>query len=122
MWVGAGLAAWDLPPGPPPATPAQTALVDPFPFEVTPANLDIQFLDLTTGAISATPTSKIQIVAKLGPGLPPSPWPNHPNLTLREFGLFGTLGATRVLINYVTHPAIVKDPTSTLERTVWLVF
>ena len=26
------------------------------------------------------------------------------------------------LINYVTHPAIVKDPTSTLERTIWLVF
>ena len=27
-----------------------------------------------------------------------------------------------VSINYVTHPAIVKDPTSTLERTIWLVF
>jgi len=27
-----------------------------------------------------------------------------------------------VLIDYVTHPAIAKDPVSTLTRTIWLVF
>jgi hypothetical protein len=54
------------------------------------------------------------------------PWPDglpqHPAPSLREFGLVGQLNATPVLINYVSHPAIVKDPTSTLERTIWLVF
>jgi hypothetical protein len=122
LWVGAGLAAWDAPPGPPLATAAQTALVDLFRFEVPPANLQITFLDPATGTISANPTSKLQIFAQLGPGVPSWPDANHPTITLREFGLFGTLGATKVLINYVTHPAIVKDPTSTLERTIWLVF
>jgi hypothetical protein len=51
-------------------------------------------------------------------------WPdaNHPTSTLREFGLAAQLNGVTVLINYRTHPAIAKDPASTLERTVWLVF
>jgi hypothetical protein len=102
LQVGAGLAAWDQPPGPPPPTAGQVALVDPHPFTVLMADL--------------------QIVATLRSGVPSWPDANHVTSTLREFGLVGQLNGAPVLINYVTHPAIVKDPTSTLERTIWLVF
>jgi hypothetical protein len=34
----------------------------------------------------------------------------------------GRLNSTDVMINHVRHVAIAKDPTSTLERTIWLVF
>jgi hypothetical protein len=119
LWVGAGLPAWDLG-GPPPATPAQTMPVDPAPFLVPLANLQIDFLD--GGAVTAAPTNRLQIVATIGPGNPP--WPNgaHVASSLREFGLVGQLAGAPALINYVTHPVINKDPTSTLERTLWLVF
>jgi hypothetical protein len=86
------------------------------------ANLQIDFLNLTTDSVSAVPTNRLQIVAKLSAGVPNWPDANHATSTLREFGLVGQLNGATVLINYVTHPAIVKDPTSTLERTIWLVF
>jgi phage tail-like protein len=120
LQVGAGLAAWDLDPGPPPAGPGQTALVDPQPFTVPPASLQIDFLQ--GGAATANPTDRLQVVATLGPGVPSWPDASHPTGTLREFGLVGRMEAAPVLINYVTHLSIVKDPASTLTRTIWLVF
>lgn len=119
LQVGAGLAAWDTS-GPPPATSGQTALVDPSPFTVGAGSLQVDFL--SGGAVSATPTSRIQIAATLGLGVPPWPDPEHPSANLREFGLVGQLDGSTVLINYVTHPVIAKDPASTLERTIWLQF
>jgi len=119
LQVGAGLAAWDAT-APPPPTPGQTALVDPKPFTVPAAALQIDFLD--AGAVTATATSRIQIQAKLGPGVPPWPDAAHPSGDLREFGLVAQLGGATVLVNYVTHPVIAKDPASTLERTIWLQF
>ena len=120
LQVGAGLAAWDQPPGPPPAGPGQTALVDTQPFTVPPANLQIDFLQ--GGTATANPTDRLQVVATLGPGVPPWPDASHPTGTLREFGLFGRIAGAPVLINYVTHLPVVKDPASTLTRTIWLVF
>ncbi len=120
LQVGAGLAAWDLPPCLPVPNPSQTALADPNPFTVPRVNL--QFTYLAGGVVSATPTNTVQIIATLGPNVPTWPDPNHSTSTLREFGLVGQLDGNPVLINYVTHPAIPKDPFSTLERTVWLVF
>ena len=117
--VGAGLAAWDVG-GPPPAGAGQIALVDPNPFLVPAADLQIDFLDDV--GVSATPTNRLQIVASLGPNEPPWPDAGHVASSLREFGLVGQLDGTQTLINYVTHPVINKDPTSTLERTLWLVF
>jgi len=117
--VGAGLAAWDVN-GPPAATDAQIALVDPAPFLLPAADLQIDFLD--NGNVSATPTNRLQIVASLGPGEPPWPDGSHIASSLREFGLVAQLDGNPALINYVTHPVINKDPTSTLERTLWLVF
>jgi hypothetical protein len=122
LQVGTGLAAWDQPSGPPPPTAGQVALVDPHPFTVSLADLQIDFLALTADSVSADPTNRLQIVAKLSPGVPNWPDADHATSTLREFGLVGQLNGATVLINYVTHAAIVKDPTSTLERTIWLVF
>ncbi|HEX8150656.1 MAG TPA: hypothetical protein VF591_25955 [Pyrinomonadaceae bacterium] len=118
--VGQGLDAWDVA-GPPPATPAQKALVDPHPFLVpaAPPSLKIDFLE--GGTVTGNATNRLQIVATLGPNVPPWPDANHASGNLREFGLVGKLGGNEVLINYVTHPVIVKDPASTLTRTVWLV-
>jgi len=118
--VGAGLAAWDAPPGTPDPSPSQAALVDPNPFLVPLTALKMDFLN--GGVISAAPTGTLQIVATLGPGVPTWPDANHATITLREFGLVAQLAGASVLLNYRTHPAIVKDPTSTLERTIWLVF
>lgn len=116
---GSGLAAWDLG-APPPATPVQTALVDPNPFILPVADLAIDFLD--GGVVTADPTNRLQIVASLGPGDPPWPDGGHVAASLREFGLVAELDGVPALVNYVTHPVIHKDPSSTLERTIWLVF
>jgi hypothetical protein len=120
LQFGAGLASWDSG-GPPAATPAQTALVDPNPFTVPSSALALDFVD-DTGAVVAGPTNRLQIVATLGAGQPPWPDADHIAGSLREFGLVGELNGSPALINYVTHPVINKDPASTLERTLWLVF
>jgi hypothetical protein len=117
--VGAGLATWDQT-GTPPPSAATTALVDPNPLVVPVASLTLNYL---TGAnVSGLPTNRLQIVATLAPGVPPWPDAHHVDATLREFGLFGRLDGADVLIDYVAHPAIIKDPASTLDRTVWLIF
>jgi hypothetical protein len=120
LQVGAGLATWDSPPGPPAPGSTQAALVDPNPHTVPRPQLVMDYL--VGGVVSATPTNELQIVATLGPGVPAWPDVNHATSTLREFGLVGQLNGATVLLNYVTHPAIPKHPASTLERTVWLVF
>jgi hypothetical protein len=117
--VGQGLDTWDQT-SPPLPTPAQTAMVDPHPFLVGPAALQIDFIDGAT--VTNVPTNRVQIVATLGPNAPPWPDNNHAAANLREFGLVGQLKNDETLINYVTHPVIVKDPASTLTRTIWLVF
>ena len=109
--VGGGVPAWDT--APPSPNPAQIALVDELHVEPA-ASLTMDFLAGAT--VTGTPTNRLQIVANLGPGVPAG------SPTLREFGLVSTLDGADILINYVMHPAIVKDATSTLERTIWLVF
>jgi hypothetical protein len=119
--VGQGLDAWDLT-SPPTPTPSQKQLVDPKPFLVPKAALQIDFL--AGGVVTATPTNRLQIIATLGPSVPPWPDPpsGHASGNLREFGLVGKINGNETLINYVTHPVIVKDPASTLTRTIWLIF
>ena len=120
--LGAGLPSWDQDVGKPsPDTlPERTALFDANPYKFPKSELKIDFLD--GGTVTTTPTNRIQIFAKLGPGVPSWPDGNHVTSNLREFGLVGTLGGNPVLLNYVMHPVITKDPASTLERTIWLVF
>ncbi|WP_067463997.1 hypothetical protein [Actinomadura macra] len=119
LQVGKGDPAWDQPPGSPPATAAQAALVDRHPFTVPRRSLQIDYL--TGSTVTAAPTNRLQIVATLGPGVPDWPDADHTDSTLREFGLVGVLDGATVLIDYVIHPAIPRDPASTLQRTVWLV-
>jgi hypothetical protein len=121
LWVGAGLAAWDAT-SPPLATPAQTALVDPHPFLVPNPGPSFEITYLDGGAVSAIPTNRLQIKITLGPNVPLWPDANHTTSALREFGLVAHLNGADVLLNYVTHLVINKDPASTLERTIWLVF
>lgn len=121
--VGTGLPQWDSPPGTPAPSPNQTALVTPiYTMEVgatLPAGseLRIEYLEQASDNTTTTPTNRLQIYARFGPNIPPAGAP----VTLREFGLVGSLSGSDVLINYRTHQAIAKDPTSTLERTIWLV-
>ena len=119
LLVGQGRDAWDAT-GPPPPTPAQVKLVDPSPFTVPRAAL--QFTYLVGSTPSVQPTNRLQIVATMGPNVPTWPDANHASGNLREFGLVAQLNGAPTLVNYVTHPVIVKDPSSTLTRTIWLVF
>lgn len=117
--VGQGIEAWDLG-APPTPTPTQTALVDANPFLVPRGSLQIDFLD--NGVVTNTPTNQLQIVATLSANQPTWPDDHHATGNLREFGLVGKLNGNETLINYVTHPVIVKDSASTLTRTIWLTF
>lgn len=123
--VGAGSDAWDLT-APPVPSPTTGALVDPDFYELPktgfPAGSDFKMDYLDGATVVAFPTNRLQIFAKFGPNTPP--WPNgtHTTSSMREFGLAGTLAGSPALLNYVTHPVITKDPASTLERTIWLVF
>jgi hypothetical protein len=122
LQVGSGLATWDAT-GTPAATPDQTVLVDRHgPHLIERTDLDVSFVDPVSGQTSPAPTRSIQIHAVLGQGVPPWPSPGHTDSTLREYGLVGQIGPDRVLLNYRTHPPIAKDPNSTLDRTIWLVF
>jgi hypothetical protein len=120
LQLGKGLDAWDQPPGPPAGNPSQAALVDPHPFTVPRSGLQLDYL--TGATVSGTPTNRLQVVANLGPNVPSWPDASHADGTLREFGLVGDLDGAPVLIDCVIHPAIPKDPVSTLERTIWLIF
>jgi hypothetical protein len=127
--VGAGNPTWDTAGTPSPAT-NQAALVDANPFLLKlppppfPAGSSITFdyLDPTTNAVSPSPQRKLQVVVTLGANVPAWPDANHSSATLREFGLVGVLNGTQVLLNYRTHPAIARDPFSSLIRTIWLTF
>ena len=119
LLVGQGLAAWDAAGAPAPAA-SQVQLVDPNPFLVLRTSL--QFTYLVGNTPSVQPTNRLQIVATLGPNVPAWPDANHAGGTLREFGLVARLNNVQTLVNYVTHPVIVKDPSITLTRTILLVF
>ena len=121
LQVGAGLSAWDDT-GPPPATSGQTALVDPHPFSVTGASVQMDFL--TGGTVSAAPTNRLQVQATLGPGIPP--WPdggNHVSGNLREFGLVATLDGPTVLAQ-LRHPSRHRQGPREHGRCgpIWLTF
>ncbi|XXT15197.1 hypothetical protein WME94_33600 [Sorangium sp. So ce429] len=118
--VGIGDASWDSTPTPPIAS--QTALVDSNPYTVPAAELAFSYLSALNGTPVPGPTNIVQIRATFGPNVPPWPDATHPTSTLREFALFGRLDGADWMINSVRHPAIVKDPVSTLNRTLWLVF
>ena len=90
------------------------------PYSVPNTKFVVSYLTPDKTAASPTPTNVLQIVVTLGPGVPS--WTDSKTATLREFGLYGKLDNGNVLVNYVIHAALPKDPASTLERTLWLDF
>ena len=115
LQVGRGDPTWDTNP---PAAPDQsvTKLVDIAPFVIPKASLIIQYLN-DSDAIVQSQTSRIQIVATLGPNQPTAQ-----TFQLREFGLFGSLNNVPFMIDYIRHPLIEKSGSVTLERRVRLIF
>jgi hypothetical protein len=118
MQVGRGDPAWDVTPPAAPDPATTTQLVDPSPFSIPVASLTLQYLNSSDG-VEATATNRVQITATLGPNQP-SP-AGSPPFPLREFGLFGQLGGTPFMIDYIRHPLIEKDGAVTLERKVRLI-
>ncbi len=119
LQVGRGDPSWDNNPPPLPDPNTINALVDPTPAEIPVAQLKLEYLD-NTDSVVVNATSRLQITATLGPGVPASP-PNTP-FPLREFALFGQLNGVRFMIDYIRHPLIQKDASMTLERKVRLIF
>ena len=119
--VGKGNPTWDTVSTPAPDE-SLTGLVDRNPYTISREGLELIYLD-ASGQRSATPTSRIEIIAKLGPNQPPADeaQPTKP-YPLREFGLFGKLGDGEYMIDYIRHPLIEKDNALTLERHVQLIF
>jgi len=122
--IGAGQPSWDTtpPPQPTPTSVPADANRTKIPRVNPPAGASFQMEYLDGANVSPTPTNRLQIRVVLGPGVPAWPDGNHPTSSLREFGLVGRFNNADVLLNYVIHPVITKDPFSTLERTIWLVF
>ena len=125
---GQGDPTWDNSTSGPPLVVPTDSLFDPNPYRVTPTStpnkLVFQYIVAgTVSTVSSIPTNVLQIVATLGPNQPN--WPGdgfHTNATLREFGIYAQLNNKDVLVNLVRHIAILKDPLSTLVRTIQLVF
>jgi len=120
LQFGRGLESWDAnPPAAP--DPLTTTLVDKTPFVLSSGpSLVLQYLDNADNVLAAGPSTRIQIVATLGPGQPAAVTGN--TYPLREFGLFGKLGDQDFMIDYVVHAVIQKDITVTLERKIRLIF
>ena len=117
LLVGRGLREWDESPPDPPVRKDQR-LVDPSPFAVSLLRTPISYLGVT-GEPVAGPTPRLRIEVKLAAGQPPVRGSSDA-YPLREFGLFGRVGRTDFMINYVRHPVIRKRATDTLVRTVEL--
>jgi hypothetical protein len=119
MKIGRGDPAWDAVSPPEADATAIVQLVDPTPFVINGANLTLQYLTPTD---TPTPnvTNRVQITATLGPGQPTPA--TQPPYQMREFGLFGRMGGSDFMIDYIRHPLIEKDGLLTLERKVRLIF
>ena len=119
--LGRGDPSWDETAPPPPTATTQT-LVDTSPtrFAVTGSEIEIGYLD-AMGAIISAVTNRIELTATLGPGSLPVP-SGETSYPLREFGLFGRLGSSDFMINYVRHPVINIAADATFERRIRLVF
>lgn len=117
LQVGRGDPLWDTNPPPLPDPNLVTKLEDNSPFIIQKGpSLVIQYLN-DSDAIVPDPTSRVQIVATLGPNQPTAQ-----TFPLREFGLFGELKGQPFMIDYIRHPLIEKSGSVTLERRVRLIF
>ena len=120
--VGEGDAQWDKT-GAPAPDPGPPDLVHRCIDAPIPQNqLELRYLNDQELEVN-DPTKRLQIKATLAAGYP-APLSNTTSYPLREFGLFGSLGADSkdCMINCVRHPVIYKDKDSTLVRVIRLYF
>ncbi len=118
--VGQGNPDWDGDGAPTPDPVTTTGLVNRYNPAIPFSELDVVYLDQNDHVITG-PSTRLQITATMDPGYPA---PIGPSTTfpLREFGLFGLLNSTEIMINTIRHPVLHKDVTSTLIRVIRLYF
>ena len=110
MALGSGNVAWDSLPDPSTAEKDVTAvsLINET-HSISIAPDDLSWLD-TNGAPIATPSNRFGGTITIGVDVVGD---------LREFGLFGAYNnANSMMFNWVSHPLIQKDNSSTIERSV----
>lgn len=119
--IGKGDVLWDENGAPSPLE-NDFQLIDPVPFVIPLSDkLKITYLNDQEAEVSG-PTSHLQITATLDANEPPPPDENISSYPLREFGLFGKIGDKDYMIDYIRHPVIHKDASTTLVRVVRLYF
>lgn len=117
--VGQGDALWDSQPAGP-SSPGTQKLADAGAVHIPVAGGSVVYLD-AAGTAVAGPTHRILVTVTIEPGTPAIE-NGKTSYPLREFGLFGKLGAAEYMIDYVRHPVIHKQAGDTLVRTIRLVF
>jgi hypothetical protein len=118
--IGEGDKLWDANGAPSPLE-SDFELTKPSPFEIPLSKLKIAYLNGQDVVVTG-PTNRLQITAALDADEPP-PTAEHPSsYPLREFGLFGNIGGEDYMIDYIRHPVIYKDASTTLVRVVRLYF
>ena len=119
--IGTGNPAWDASPQSTPSTTTfQLADSSPFIVSTSDSNVSIDFLD-SADEITSQTTNRVQFTVTLGPGQPPPPG-SDASYPLREFALFGQIGSSDFMIDYVRHAVINKGVDDTLTRTIRLAF
>lgn len=116
--LGRGQPVWDTVPPAPPA-PGITDLSDMAPVTINAADLELNYLD-AAGNTATTPQPRIQVTLELVPGM--LPITGAQVFPLREFALFGRLGGSDYMIDYVRHPVMNIAVGDTLTRKIRLIF
>ncbi len=116
--LGRGQSIWDTVPPEAPAA-GTLALTDAAPVVIDAADLQLEYLD-ASGNVTATPQHRIQITLTLEPGV--LPISGDAVFPLREFALFGSLGGSDYMIDYVRHPVMNIAAGDTLIRKIRLIF
>jgi hypothetical protein len=111
--VGQGKKEWDTA-GTPAPDGSENCLLDPYRKPLEP--LEFAYLDDLDEEV-LSPTDRLQITARLGPG-----FPDGSACPLREFGLFASLDGRDWMVNLIRHPLILKEAEMTLVRVVRLYF
>ena len=122
--IGQGEESWDND-GTPVPDASLTGLLDPAPFSIEAADLEVVYLD-NNNLEGHIPNPRLQITATLGTDQPPPPSPGLSFYSLREFGLFGEYidggEVYEYMIDCIRHPVIRKNVAATLIRVVRLYF
>lgn len=118
--LGTGDEAWDSEVAGP-QDPATEALADSSPvvINVADAAMQVDFIN-NVDDFSAVPTNRLQVTLTLeGTALPISAGETYP---LREFALYGEVGGSAYMVDYVRHTVMHIGAEDSLTRKIRLVF